>query len=133
MKKKIGMILMGALMMLGACGWGLPVRATTLCDDPEIVNKHPDLAEAAGCNVDNDKTIMPVLITLVQVALGVIGLVAVGVIIYGGITYAISTGDAAKIYKAKNIILYGIVGMVVAALAFAIVTFVSSSLSSAMK
>lgn len=51
-----------------------------------------------------------------------------GVIIYGGVTYTLSTGDAVKVNKAKNIILYGVVGMVVAGLAYVIVEFVSKSI-----
>ena len=56
--------------------------------------------------------------------LGVIGLVAVVVVILGGIQFVTSTGDPAKTKKAKDTILYGIIGLVVALLAFAIVNFV---------
>ena len=68
--------------------------------------------------------LMSVLTTIINVALGVIGFVAVVMIIMGGVQYTTSSGDAAKVTKAKNTILYGIVGLVVALLAFAIVNFV---------
>ncbi len=99
----------------------------TLCDDPDI---DPALKDAAGCLTgdDRDKTIMPVVTTIIEVVMGVIGVIAVGVIIYGGVTYTISTGDSAKTTKAKNIILYGVIGLVVALLAYTLVTFVSKSL-----
>ena len=45
-------------------------------------------------------------------------------IVMGGISFATSQGDASKTTKARNTILYGVVGLVVALLAFAIVNFV---------
>jgi len=42
--------------------------------------------------------------------------------------YTTSGGDSAQLTKAKNTILYSIVGLVVAALAYAIVTYVVSVL-----
>jgi multisubunit Na+/H+ antiporter MnhB subunit len=53
------------------------------------------------------------------------------VIILGGVQYTTSSGDPAKVKKAKDTILYGIIGLVVALLAYAIVNFVLSSLSNA--
>lgn len=52
------------------------------------------------------------------------GAIAVLVIIYGGIRYVTSTGDAARIKQAKDTILYGVIGLVVSVLAFAIVQFI---------
>lgn len=71
---------------------------------------------------------MPAVVYLIDVALSLIGVVAVAIIIYGAITYTISTGDATKLNRAKNSIIYGIVGLVVALLAYAIVSFVSQSI-----
>ena len=50
------------------------------------------------------------------------------VIIYGGFMYTTSAGDSNKVTKAKNAIMYGIIGLVVAMLAFAIVNFVIGGL-----
>lgn len=52
------------------------------------------------------------------------GIIAVLIIIIGGITYALSAGDQSKITTAKNTIFYAIIGLIVAALSFAIVNFV---------
>ena len=59
----------------------------------------------------------------------VIGIVAVIMIILGGVNYATSQGDPAKIKKAKDTILYGIVGLVIVLLAFAITAFVLGALN----
>ena len=50
-------------------------------------------------------------------------------IVIGGINYALSQGDPGKVKKAKDTILYGVIGLVVALLAFAIVTFVLQALA----
>lgn len=52
------------------------------------------------------------------------GIVAVIVIIVSAIFYVISQGDAAKIKRAKDGILYSIVGLVVVMLAFTLTNFV---------
>ena len=59
---------------------------------------------------------------------GIIGVVAVGMIILGGISYATSQGDPGKVKKGKDTILYGVIGLIVALLAFAIVNFVLNAL-----
>lgn len=54
----------------------------------------------------------------------VAGIIAVIVIIVGGIMYATSSGEAAAVTKAKNLILYSVIGLVVIFAAFAITNFV---------
>ncbi len=49
--------------------------------------------------------------------------ISVIMIIIGGLRYALSGGDAAGVKNAKNTILYALVGVVVAALAYAAVKF----------
>lgn len=123
MMKKIGlvvsmMLLVGALFPVGN------VVAEGLCDSAVS----DDLKEQAGCDLTSRDTAPSVIQALINVVVGVIGVVAVAVIIYGGFTYATSTGDAGKVAKGKNIILYGIVGLIVSIMAFAIVAFVSASI-----
>jgi len=66
--------------------------------------------------------------TILNVVFGVVGIVAVIMIIIGGVNYTMSQGDSQKIQKAKNTIMYGIIGLVVVLLAFAIVNFVLNGL-----
>lgn len=66
--------------------------------------------------------------TIINWVVGILGIVAVVVIIMGGVTYMTSAGDAGKVKKAKDTILYGLIGLVVCALAYAIVNFVISAL-----
>ena len=61
---------------------------------------------------------------IINGALYVIGVLAVVMVIIGGVQYTTSGGDQAAVTKAKNTILYGIIGLVIAILAYAIVNFV---------
>ena len=65
---------------------------------------------------------------ITNAALYLIGAISVLMLIYGGIRYTISGGDSTAVTNAKNTILYAIVGIVVAILAYAIVNFVITSL-----
>ena len=56
--------------------------------------------------------------------IAVLGLVCVVVIIIGGVNYMTSSGDTGKVKKAKDTILYGLIGLAVCVLAFALVNFV---------
>lgn len=63
----------------------------------------------------------------------IVGIIAVIMLIIGGIKYVISGGDSKKVTDAKNTVLYAIIGLVISFLAFAIVNFVISALPSSEK
>lgn len=67
--------------------------------------------------------------TIVKILLFLIGVLSVIMLIYGGIQYTLSSGDSGKVTNAKNTILYAIVGLVVAILSYAIVSFVLTSIN----
>lgn len=81
-------------------------------------------AKFDGNNNGQGNDLMTVLQVVINVVLGVVGFLAVAMIIIGGIQYTTSAGDAQRVTKAKNTILYGVVGLVIALLAFAIVNFI---------
>lgn len=59
----------------------------------------------------------------------IIGLISVIMLIYGGLRYILSGGDNKKVTDAKNTILYAIIGLIVALLAYAIVNFVITAIT----
>ena len=61
---------------------------------------------------------------IVNILLFIIGAVSVIMLIYGGIRYTTSGGNANSVTAAKNTIMYSIIGLVVAILAFSVVQFV---------
>ncbi len=62
--------------------------------------------------------------TIVNTMLFILGIIAVIMIVIGGIRYVVSNGDSSAVAGAKNTILYAVIGLVVAILAYAIVNFV---------
>ena len=66
----------------------------------------------------------------INLMLFVVGILAIFMLIFGGIRYVISGGAADKVKDAKNTILYAIVGLVVAILGYAIVQWVISVVGS---
>ena len=61
---------------------------------------------------------------IVNTLIFITGAVAVIMLIIGGFRYTVSAGDSNAIGAAKNTILYAIIGLIVALLAFSIVNFV---------
>lgn len=78
-----------------------------------------------NCDVSSGTTrVEETIRTLINVFSIIVGAVAVVMIIFGGFRYITSGGDSGNIGSAKNTILYAIVGLVIVAIAQAIVQFV---------
>ena len=82
----------------------------------------------SNVNPGANTELLPMIQTILNVVFGVIGIVAVIMIVIGGVHYTISQGDSAKIQKAKGTIMYGLIGLVIVLLSFAIVNFVLNGL-----
>jgi len=67
--------------------------------------------------------------TISNIMMFIIGALSVLMLIIGGFRYVISGGDASAVTKAKNTILYAIVGLIVALLAYAAINFVLVTLT----
>lgn len=128
MKKLVLNVIAAALMTLGL--GGVAMMSPAYAKDSNIkdcVGKVDCDAITGGDKKDGvfeKNDLMGTLTTIINVIVGMVGFIAVAMIVLGGISYATSQGDAAKTKKAMNTILYGVVGLVVALLAFAIVNFV---------
>ena len=107
MRKILGAIVAGA-MLVGGLVMSETVLAApeSVCSDPDISE---ELKEAAGCKTEKDISN------------------SVAAMVYGGVIFTTSQGDANKVKKAQYIVLYSAVGLIVSVLAFAIVMFVSNN------
>ncbi|TAK89083.1 hypothetical protein EPO04_03210 [Patescibacteria group bacterium] len=65
---------------------------------------------------------------ITNTVLFLVGAVAVIALIYGGFRYVTSAGNSKNVEDAKSTILYAIIGIVVAILAYAVVNFVVGAL-----
>lgn len=96
--------------------------ANAACNDSLTVDNGINCA-APGQSTDASK-LPTILRTVSNILIYVVGAVAVLMIIIGGLMYVLSGGDPNGTKKAKDTILFAIIGLVIAILAYAIVKFV---------
>lgn len=119
---KIKSIKLIALTLASLIGIAALTPTPVLADDVCGSSASAEVKAAAGCSGTGDQ--LPITIqNILYAIIGVIGIVAVIFIIIGGVNYMTSQGDASKLQKAKNTILYAVIGLVVCVLAFLIVNF----------
>jgi hypothetical protein len=132
--KKIIKRSLQSLLIVPALALGVSFVAPAL--QPTVANAAPDLSLQSGADSSKGKDQQSDLFgesgvfkTITNVLLFIIGAISVIMLIIGGIRYVVSGGDSAAITSAKNTILYAVVGVVVAILAYALVNFVIGSFS----
>jgi hypothetical protein len=126
------------ILILGlTLGFGLvavPAYADTTYDPPDTTyDPLIVICSGGGANPSNpickdyknsENNFSNIVGQIVNALLYVLGAVSVIVIIIAGILFATSSGDPALITKSKNALLYAVVGLVVAIMAYAIVNYV---------
>ncbi len=95
-------------------------RAYAACDLTGGAQAGADCATPAGSPTDLLAQVKVVTNTLILA----IGVISVIMIIVGGFRYALSAGDGKNTAAAKDTILYAVIGLVVALLAYAVANFV---------
>ena len=64
--------------------------------------------------------------TIINTMLFIVGLLSVVMIIFAGIRYVTAHGDKNQVESAKNTLIYAIVGLIIAIVAYALVSWVTS-------
>lgn len=109
----------GAITLLSfASPLALPAMAKAQTTEQSIRQGLDKTGTAPSTDVDS------VIRTIINILSLIVGIVAVIMIIIGGLKYITSSGDANNISSAKNTILYAIIGLIIVALAQVIVRFV---------
>ena len=118
-----------ALLTLGIiCGLGFIALSPTAGAVDLYQCDNPANASLPICK-DKNKNITTTVTGVINIILYILGALAVIMIIYSGILYVLSGGDANNVTKAKNTLMYAIIGLVVALVAYAIVNFVVKAFS----
>ncbi len=98
-----------------------PVSLPVYADAKDEVKKGADMTNSGG----SAKQDLPdVITTIINVMLFIAGALAVIMIIYGGIRYITAHGDEKQVKVAKDTIVYSVVGLIIAIIAYALVTFI---------
>lgn len=113
--------LMIAMLLAGTASLGAVAQA----GPADIIQQGVCLTatDAAACNTAGlfDGGIFKTLANLLIFLTGAVGVIMV---IVGGLRYVTSQGNPSAVEGAKNTILYAVIGMIIAVMAFAIVNFV---------
>ena len=117
-KAKVLAVVMCLAMVFTAIS---PVSLPVYADAKDEVKKGADMTNSGG----SAKQDLPdVITTIINVMLFIAGALAVIMIIYGGIRYITAHGDEKQVKVAKDTIVYSVVGLIIAIIAYALVTFI---------
>ena len=122
--KKIKYLILSLSVVFGLCLTVLPATAGALNPlDPVCSGAAKD---TMLCKENNSpqNSFAHVVGIIVNTLLFIIAAVAVIMIIIAGVYYTTSGGDAALVKKAKDTLLYSVVGLVIAIMAYAIVNYI---------
>ena len=120
--RKILKIVLPMILMAGLIGLAVVPEVSAL-----TLQQGAEAAKCDGCPSDlfGEKGAFR---QITNTILYIVGVIAVIMLIIGGIRYVVSGGDSKKVTDAKNTVLYAIIGLVIAVFAYAIVNFVITSL-----
>jgi cytochrome bd-type quinol oxidase subunit 2 len=121
--KQIRLLLATFAIFLGLSGM---VPAVALADTAKTTVCQT-LGSGSNCTHSRGTSLNHIVKAIVNILSIVVGVVAVIMVILGGFKYITSGGDSNKVASARNTIVYALVGLVVVALAQAIVQFVLHS------
>lgn len=117
-----------AVLLVALLGLGVfashPVSAVDAVTYDTICTSQPD---SVACN--NSSNVYDLVQKIINALLGVVGTVAVVMIIIGGIRLTTSGGSPDAVKVAKNTILYAVIGLVVSFSGWAVVNYVIEALN----
>jgi len=121
--KKWKHYLAGFMVSLGLMG---AVAAAPTASAINVFGQCSQNGGSAVCGAQGDSA-AGIVKNVINTLLVVLGMIAVLMIVIGGIRYTTSAGDSSATKAAKDTVLYSVVGLVIAMLSFAIVNFVVKS------
>jgi hypothetical protein len=117
---------------------GLERTEAGVCMDDDDIPSEPESGtdtDSGNFGLDSVPDVVPkdelseIIVRVVQYVLGFVGVILFVMIIYGGILYMTAAGNEEQAKKAKSVLTYAIIGIVIIAFAFIIAEFVINALS----
>lgn len=125
---KIKNIVLVAGVVAGMAAFAVPAPAGAIDLFSDACKNDPDL-EICEVKDDTNEDLNSFIIKVINALYYVLAVAAVLVIVISGAIYVMSNGDSNLITAAKNRILYAVIGLIVASLAWAMVSFVVNKLA----
>ena len=107
---------------------GIALGAVSLLGSPIVhaqINTGLEYGSATGLGGGDIRT---TIARIIQVFLGILGIVALVLIIYAGFLWMTAGGDEEKVARAKKIMAQAVIGLIIILASFAITTFIISKL-----
>ena len=107
------------------------IVATGIYENKAYANSASDLIRkgADSTGQQDSRSAGDIAKDVVNIMFFIVGIMAVIMIIWGGIRYVLSAGNSAALTSAKNTIMYAVIGLIVGILAYTIVNFVINTVS----
>ncbi len=122
--KKIGFVIAFA----GLLGVSILAAASLLMSDASA--QVSSGINAATTSEMQGKSVNNTVGSIVNILLWVVGILSVTMIVWSGFKYITSAGDTSKLASAKSTLIYAVVGLIIAIMAYAIVNFVRTEVTS---
>lgn len=138
--KKVILFILAVLMTVGVVSYSGVVSETAMAAecDASFLGLRPwykDLPMDTSCAINSPtedqlpKFVWTIVANVVYDVMLVVGVVAVGFIIFGGYLYMTSGGDPVKAAKAKNVLTAAVVGLLISVLATVIINTIMGILN----
>lgn len=111
------------------------VFSLTIFNPIQVIAQDPSDAACSGLAVtgancgEGESELTSTIQVVINILLFVIGVASVIMLVVGALRYTLSAGDAQAAASAKNTIIYAIIGIVVAVMAFLIASFIFDQVS----
>ena len=113
---------------------GALTAPTQILAQSNPTNKAKDLLNSLENGAGITETLTPeqIIANLIQIALGVVGLILIVLIIYGGWLWGSARGNEERVTQAQNLIRNAVIGVIIIFSAYFITAFVVGKIGEAM-
>jgi len=118
-KKGIAAAIMSLMLLFG-------FASLTFAQDASI-----SIEDVASGSYDTDLTLSSVIGSIIQIALGLLGIILLVIIIYSGFEWMTAGGNSDKVESAKTRMINAVIGLILILAAYAIAGFVIEALTTA--
>ncbi len=118
-----GFLLAG--LLVGSFGWAQVAMGATPadCTPADVNGTIQSGTDCASTTQQQAQHLNTTIANVTNILIFIVGFASIIVLVIAGLQYVFSGGDEKKVESAKNRIIYAIVGVIVAVLAYAIVNF----------
>jgi putative flippase GtrA len=121
--KKVSLLIILILLVFGSFLFSVPNSFAYTQKDQTTFTQQT----AAGTGLSQAE-FAGIVAMVINIALGITGAIFVSLIVYGGVEWITSGGNPDKVGKAKKIIKFAVIGLIITAGAYTIAYFISSAL-----